>query len=689
MPNKLLGSASLYLLQHAHNPIEWYPWSAAALSRAEQEDKPILLSVGYAACHWCHVMARETFEDPEVAVIMNQHFVCIKVDREERPDIDQVYVEAVQAMGLQTGWPLHVFLLPNQQPFYGGTYFSNPAWKYLLLKIATAFKDHRQQLEASATQFTQTLLTSSIGVRKQQGDYPSASLATLQSIFEAIYQDLDLVQGGVRGAPKFPMPSIGVFLLSYYRLTHDQRALDQLMLTLNQMACGGIYDQLGGGFARYATDETWFIPHFEKMLYDNAQLVSLYAQAYLDIPAQLYKEVIEQTIACMERDMMDPQGGFYSAIDADSEGVEGKFYTWTPQEVAHVLRERSACFIKYYPMLLVSYEEEEAHIITRNPYLIPTEAQTAELQVLKQALFDYRLKRTNPHVDKKILASWNGMMVQALVDAYYALSKSHFLELACNNAACVKRYLMKDNQLSHSYYQGQVGSSSYLEDYAWVAKALISLYQATFEENWLVQAVSLVNHAIQHFWDEEQQLFYSIAAGDDQLITRPMEIFDQAIASPNAVMAHNLFYLSALLSREDYATRAQQMIYSTMPLLQETPLYLTHWASVHALQLQQVITVSIIGPQCKTWAYEIKKHYPAILLVGTATESELNLLEGKKASSNQSSIYICYDKVCQLPVQSLQEAFTQLDSKLHNKKGNNSSYLTPYESLESSKPALA
>lgn len=660
MPNRLSSSTSPYLLQHADNPIEWYPWSAEALSRAKQEDKPILLSIGYSACHWCHVMAGETFEDPQVTAIMNQHFVCIKVDREERPDIDQVYIEAVQAMGLQAGWPLHVFLLPNQQPFYGGTYFSNPAWKELLLQIATAFKDHRQQLEASAAQFTQTLHTRSIGVREQGKNHSRASLATLQHIFQTIYQDLDLVRGGVQGAPKFPMPSVGAFLLNYYRLTHDQRALDQLTITLTQMACGGIYDQLGGGFARYATDINWLVPHFEKMLYDNAQLISLYAQAYLSTPDKLYKEVMEQSIAYLEREMADSQGGFYSSMDADSEGVEGKFYTWTPQEVAHVLKEDGSWFAEHFPIVPWGHEEQDVYILTRNSHLLPTEAQIAKLQAARQALFDTRAKRTKPPVDNKILASWNGMLLQALVDAYYALGASHFLELAYRNVAFMQQYLMKDNQLSHSYYQGKLGNTSYLEDYAWIARGLISLYQATFEETWLTQAASLVDYAIQHFWDEQTCLFYMTEEGEDKLIVHPREIFDQALPSSNAVMAHNLFYLSILLGREDYVTRAQQMVDSIMPLLEEAPLYLTHWASLY-VQLQQVITVAIVGPQYKTWAYKVKQHYPGVVLAGTAMESNLPLLKNKKASRNQSSIYICYDKACQLPVQSLEEAFIQLN----------------------------
>lgn len=660
IPNRLANGISPYLLQHAYNPIDWYRWSAEALSRAKQEDKPILLSIGYAACHWCHVMARETFEDLQVADIMNEYFVCIKVDREEQPDIDQLYIEAMQAMGLQVGWPLHVFLLPNQQPFYGGTYFPKLAWKELLLQIATAFKEHRQQLEDSASQFTKALYRHCSGAREQGNDNIRTSLATLGSIFQSIYQELDNVRGGIKGSPKFPIPSVGAFLLNYYRLTHDQRALDQLTLTLIQMACGGIYDQLGGGFARYATDSDWLIPHFEKMLYDNAQLISLYAQAYLSTQNQLYKQVIVETVACLERELMDSQGAFYSSIDADSEGIEGKFYTWSPAEVAHVLQSDFSWFVEYFHMVPCEQAGQGAHILARNSHVEVPEAQTAKLEAAKQALFDRQSQRTKPSVDNKILASWNGMLLQALVDAYYALGNPHFLELACKNAAFMQQYLIKDNQVIHTYYQGKLGNNSYVEDYAWMIRALISLYQATFEETWLAQAASLLDHAIQRFWEEQTCLFCTTKEGEYMLIAHPKEVFDQAIPSSNAVMAHNLFYLSTLLGRKDYAFQAQQMIRQIMPLLQENPFYLTHWASLCALQSKQVITVAILGPQCKAWAYELKKTYPDILLVGTTTESKIPLLKDKRTTGSQSSIHICYEQTCQLPVESLQEAFQLL-----------------------------
>ncbi|MEM9417341.1 MAG: thioredoxin domain-containing protein, partial [Bacteroidota bacterium] len=348
MSNRLLHTTSPYLLQHAHQPVDWYPWGEEALQKAFQEDKPLLVSIGYAACHWCHVMAREAFEDREAAALMNEHFVCIKVDREERPDVDQVYVAALQAMGLQAGWPLHVFLLPDQQPFYGGNYFSLESWKHLLKQVAQAFRDHRTQLTASAMQFTQALNEESTELAG-----PAAPIFfQAHQLFDQIDQALDQEYGGLKGAPKFPMPSVGLFLLHYYGATQEEKALTQLHLTLEGMAYGGIYDQLGGGFARYTTDVAWRIPHFEKMLYDNGQLLSLYAQAYTVTKKPLYKRVVEEMVDFVRRELMQEAGGYYSALDADSEGIEGKFYTWTQAEVEEVLGEEAPLFIRQFNIML-------------------------------------------------------------------------------------------------------------------------------------------------------------------------------------------------------------------------------------------------------------------------------------------------------------------------------------------------
>lgn len=661
--NQLIHTTSLYLRQHAHNPINWYPWGAEALTKALQTDKPILVSIGYAACHWCHVMARESFEDVAVAAIMNGHFVCIKVDREERPDVDQVYIAAAQAMGLSVGWPLHIFLLPDQRPFYGGTYFPREAWKSVLESVAQAFQHHRTRLANSAAQFTKAIHELDTNLYKYSSYAQVFTQEETQQQFYRLYPILDHKQGGMQGAPKFPMPTVSSFLLHYYRLMQDEKALAQLNLTLEKMAHGGIYDQLGGGFARYATDEAWLVPHFEKMLYDNGQLISLYTDAYLTTPNALYKQVVEETLAFVERAMMGPAGECYSALDADSEGVEGKFYTWTQKEIEEALGEAAPLFITYFNITAQGNWEAGRNVLYTNPHnVVLSQEEDASIQRAKQQLFEVRATRRPPTLDDKVVTAWNGMMLQGLVDAYYALAEAHYLALALKNAAFIVHHLMQGGQLWHSYRNGQLGPAGYLADYAWVARALISLYQATFEAHWLYKAEALVQHAMAQFWDEQAGLFYFTAQHAERLIARPKEIFDNAIPSSNAVMAHNLFYLGILLAKEIYATTARQMLSQMASLLHQAPGQLSHWASLYILHLQPIKTVAILGPQCKAWARAIRQHYHSnsVLLAGAVEERNLPLLMDKKINKGKTTMYVCHGNVCQAPVHGVEEALHQL-----------------------------
>ena len=660
MPNHLIHTTSPYLLQHAYQPVAWHPWGEEALNKAQQEDKPILVSIGYAACHWCHVMAQEAFEDQAIAGIMNAHFVCIKVDREERPDIDQVYVAAVQAMGLHAGWPLHVFLLPDQRPFYGGLYFPPEAWKQVLTQVAKAFRDHRGQLVAAAFQFTQALnepATARYGLKPAASAFTQARAAQL---FHKLYQGLDHTQGGLHGAPKFPMPSIGSFLLHYYCLTQDQRALAQLNLTLERMAYGGIYDQLGGGFARYATDAAWRIPHFEKMLYDNGQLLSLYAQAYAVTKKPLYKKVAQETIAFVARTMTSAAGGFYSALDADSEGIEGRFYTWTKAEVEEVLGKEASFFMKNFDITASGNWKRGMNVLYQKADS-PVAAAQARIERARQKLLRARERRKHPARDNKIIASWNGMMLQGLVDAYNAWGEVGFLTRALSNAQFIERYLKKDNKLYHSYSQGQVGAPGYLEDYAWVARAFISLYQATFEERWLYTAEALVQYILEHFCDTTTGLCYFVEESEAKLIARQKELFDHVIPSANSVMAHNLFNLGVLLDTQAYSTTARQMLNNISQLLNHSPLYLSNWATLYMQQLKPVAVVAIVGPACQVWAQALKQHpLRGVLLVGTAGASNLPGLANKKALGGKTTIYVCHQGVCQAPTHRVDEALAQL-----------------------------
>jgi uncharacterized protein YyaL (SSP411 family) len=665
-PNELIHATSPYLLQHAYNPIAWYPWGKIALAKAQQEDKPILLSIGYSSCHWCHVMAKESFEDKAIAAIMNQYFVCIKVDREERPDLDQVYVAALQAMGIQPGWPLHVFLFPNQQPFYGGTYFPPAAWKQLLQHIIQALKTHRKHLETSASHFTQALQAQTVHAELLKEPEQSLTTPTIQLLLQRLYQDLDMQTGGMKGAPKFPMPSLHACLLDYYRWTKDLQALEQLETTLKHMAYGGIYDQLGGGFARYATDEYWLIPHFEKMLYDNAQLMSLYAQAYLTTQNVFYQTILDQTITFIKQEMLHQDGGFYSALDADTEGIEGKFYLWNQKELVQTLGQDAALIMQYYNVTEPGNWEKGYNILYRSldeANKIPQLTQASVQRKLSQAqnkLRIYRNQRPKPKLDDKIITSWNGMMLQALIDAYYALDNTSYLELANNQALFISKYLIQENQIWHSYRQGNCSGVGYLEDYAWVSKAFISLYQATLEESWLYKANQLVNYANTHYWDEKKCLFYFTNKKASDLIARTQEVFDQVIPSSNAVMAHNLFNLGHLLAQPQLLAQAQSMLHKVLNLLQQHPVYLTHWASLYIKQLQALPTVCIIGTTCVPWAKTIKQKYPEAFVLGTHQVSKLPLLVDKKPLHGRSTIYICYGKTCLSPVHTIEEACLQL-----------------------------
>ncbi|MEL6412953.1 MAG: thioredoxin domain-containing protein, partial [Bacteroidota bacterium] len=444
MPNHLAHSTSPYLQQHAHQPVDWYPWGEVALAKALQEDKPILLSIGYAACHWCHVMAKTSFEDALVAALMNTHFVCIKVDREERPDVDRVYVAALQAMGLPVGWPLHAFLLPNQQPFYGGLYFAPDAWKQVLSAVAQAFRRHRPHLEATAGQLTATLQAQCSPVLPSQSvDFTHQDA---QKSFQQIYTQLDLVHGGLQGAPKFPMPSVGNFLLHYHELTGDERALAQLHCTLAHMASGGLYDQLGGGFARYTTDATWRIPHFEKMLCDNGLLLSLYAQTQAISPNARYLRVIRETVDFLVQTMLHPEGAFYSALDADSEGVEGKFYTWTLAEVEDVLGPLAPSFTAYFNITAAGNWQQGANVL----YTTAGSEPTAQIEASRQQLHQVRMRRQPPARDEQIITAWNAMVLQGLVDAYWAVDERDWLDLALRNARFIEQYLLQGHRLWHS-----------------------------------------------------------------------------------------------------------------------------------------------------------------------------------------------------------------------------------------------
>ncbi|GAB3235890.1 thioredoxin domain-containing protein [Hymenobacter seoulensis] len=668
--NRLAQESSPYLLQHAHNPVEWYPWGEEALQQARDEQKPILVSIGYAACHWCHVMERESFENPQVAAVMNQHFICIKVDREERPDVDQVYMEALHAMGLQGGWPLNVFLTSEAKPFYGGTYFPPRNWLQLLTSIGQGYAgEHRAELNASAEQFRQVLQASELERYRPLSTAETLSDQQFKLLVYNLAAKFDRQQGGLSTAPKFPMPSVWRFLLHTHALTGSPNMLEQLHLTLREMAWGGLYDQIGGGFARYSVDAKWLVPHFEKMLYDNGQLLSLYAEAYQVTGVELYRRVVYDTVAFLQRELLSPEGGFYSSLDADSEGVEGRFYVWTMAELREVLGQEEALASAYYNCTAIGNWEHGVNILHRRMFdeefaqehnLAP--ALVEELVGnWQQQLLAAREARPHPGLDDKILTGWNGLTLQGLLDAYRAFVEPEFLALALQNAHFLRDKLTSAEGLCRNYKNGRATIAGFLEDYALVIQAYISLYEATFAEEWLQEADRLTAYAVGHFFDPSEQLFFFTDKQSAPLIARKKELFDNVIPASNSVMAHNLHRLGLHLGNQQYTDLAAAMLQQVQDLVANEPQSLSNWARLYATQLRPTAEIAIVGPEAEEFRKQLSRHYlPSVVLAGTTETSTLPLLQGREARNKQTTLYVCFNRACQQPVHSVAEALRQL-----------------------------
>ena len=675
--NCLIEATSPYLLQHAHNPVDWFPWGEEALKKAQVENKPIIVSIGYSACHWCHVMERESFENEDIAAIMNEHFVCIKVDREERPDVDQVYMEAVHAMGLQGGWPLNVFLLPDQRPFYGGTYFPPKGWAQLCIQVNQAFQKQRAELEKSAEGFMDNLDRSEV---EKYGLMPHEQVfekSAVHEMFQKFAEHFDLDKGGNNRAPKFPMPVIYEFLLLEYHLNQTPEALAHVERTLDHMAMGGLYDQVGGGFTRYSTDMDWFVPHFEKMLYDNGQLVSLYALAYQATQKTLYKETIYQTIDWLEREMTSPEGGFYAALDADSEGEEGKFYLWTIEEFHQLLGPDAELMMDYYNISAGNWEPNK-----NIPYRELSDESFAkqngiELDEIKDLvtmtnlkLLNARSKRVRPGLDDKILSGWNGLMLSGLCEAYATFGEEKFLRLALNNAQFLKAKMIdKKGHLFRNYKNGSSSISGYLEDYAAVIQALSKLYQITFDEAWLFLANDLMKITLKEFYDADEGLFFYTSNQSEALIARKKEIFDNVIPASNSLMAENLKTLGYLLSHEEYIEAARSMVDRMNRVLILAPQDLAHWASLYASHTFPTAELVIISDDLPNEVVKIHQQFsPNKVVVGKklGASSELSLLADREAIRDQPTYFVCFNKTCQLPVNSFEEAKAQMKSALNS-----------------------
>lgn len=669
--NDLIHESSPYLLQHAHNPVDWLPWGEKALAKAKTENKLLIISIGYAACHWCHVMEHESFEDSLVAEMMNKYFIPIKVDREERPDIDNVYMNACHlSSGRGCGWPLNAFAMPDGRPIWAGTYFPKKNWLGILQQFIDLQEKNPKQLNQYANQMEQGM-KQQVQVPIQVGDI-YFNPHDVQNICKKMVESVDMKLGGrkVNGGQgnKFPMPTNWSFLLREYALTGNEKAKNAALFTLDEMAKGGIYDQIGGGFARYATDPRWKVPHFEKMLYDNGQLVSLYAQAYQLTKEKRYKQVIEQTLDFIARKMTDETGGFYSSYDADSEGEEGKFYVFTQAEIAKIIPDKQAAkvFGDYFNILpngnweqsnILHITQPLSDIATQNNISL-AEAETIINNCISLVLAA-RNKRVYPSLDDKILTAWNALMCKGYTDAYRALGHEKYKKAAIKNGQFIIQHAMQsDGRLNRNYKDGKSVINAFLDDYALTIQSFIALYEITFDEIWLKKAVQLTDYAITHFTEEQSGMFYYTSDLDAPLVIRDVDTGDNVIPSSNSSMAKSLFLLGTLLGREDYLQRAKKMTNNMKADIVQhpQPSFFTNWATVLSLLTTPPYEVAILGSNFEEKRKELEQYFlPNTLFLGGNKEGSLDLLQGK-LQEGETYIYVCQNKVCKRPTQSVQEA---------------------------------
>ncbi len=677
MPNRLSRATSPYLLQHADNPVDWYEWGPEALERAKAEDKPILLSIGYSACHWCHVMAHESFEDETTAQVMNENFINIKVDREERPDIDAIYMQAVQAMTGHGGWPMTVFLTPEGEPFYGGTYYppedrhGMPSFRKILGGVSDAYINKREGVESTAAQLREIYKSSIVSAR-------SAGVLdahVLDLAYRTLAQQYDIRNGGFGGAPKFPATMSMDFLLRYWKRTDTPYALEMALETFRKMARGGIYDQIGGGFARYAVDNVWLVPHFEKMLYDNALLVRFGAHLWQATHDQEVERVTKETLTWVRSEMTSPEGGFYSSLDADSEGHEGKFYVWSAAEIDALLGE-DATAVKAYFGVSPAGNFEGSNILHR-PF--PVEAAASRLGMSpedvmaaversRSILYDARVKRVWPGRDDKILAGWNGLMLRGVATAARAFQSPEFTALAVKNAEFLAREMVRGNRVMRSHKDGVTSIPGYLEDYAAVALGFIAVYELTFDEKWVDHAREITEAMITWFWDEDIGGFFDTAADAEKLITRPRDLTDNAMPSGNSLALDLLLTLSELLHDPDLRRRAVFALESLGPAMMKYPTAFGHALGAADMSINGAIELALLGDLEERdfrslAAVAAGKYLPSLVLAGGApgVRTEIALLHERSMKNREATAYVCKGYVCETPTTDPSELADQLD----------------------------
>jgi len=664
--NALAQETSPYLLQHAHNPVQWYPWSEQALRRAKEEDKPILLSIGYSACHWCHVMERESFENEEIAQLMNEHFINIKVDREERPDLDAIYMAAVQMMTGNGGWPMTVFLTPDQIPFYGGTYYppedrrGMPGFPRILLSVSRAYRQQREAIEADAGAIVGALAkATSLDDQKSelQSDLLDGAVANLLGSY-------DSQNGGFGLEPKFPAPMALSFLLRSHVRSRDRHLLEIVEQTLEKMACGGIYDHLGGGFHRYSVDRYWLVPHFEKMLYDDALLSRLYLDAYLLTRKERYRRIAEETLDYVLREMTSPEGGFYSTQDADSEGHEGRFFVWSPREVEEVLGEKDGeLFCRYYDVTREgNFEGKNILNVPRPASMVAALSQVPEERLQEaiergqRLLFEAREKRVKPSRDEKILAAWNALMTRSFAEAASALGRDDYRQAAARNGEFLLSNLQSGGRLLRTYKDGGAKLNGYLEDYAFLVDALLSLYEATFDPRWISEARRLAGILIEQFWDPEGGGFYFTSTGHERLIHRPRDFYDNATPSGNSAAALALQRLSMLTGDEGWMKYARSVLEQMAAAMSRHPAAFAHLLCALDFYLSKPKQIAIAGDpgarQTRRMLEQVFQRYLPNKVIVCGMGEDLAPLKGRPQVSGMPTAYVCERGVCKAPVTS-------------------------------------
>ncbi len=668
--NALIYESSPYLLQHAHNPVNWLPWGDDALKQAREQDKLILVSIGYAACHWCHVMAHECFEDEEVARVMNQHFVCIKIDREERPDVDHFFMTSVQLTGIQGGWPLNVVAMPDGKPFWGGTYFPKEQWLTVLKKLFLLFTTERPNLTRQAENLTRGIQQVSIPMK---GEKPENDMMTPLTDAVTNWQDIwDMKQGGHRGSPKFPMPVNLSFLLHFNYHQHQPKVSDYLKITLDKMARGGIYDQPGGGFARYSVDERWKVPHFEKMLYDNAQLLGLYAQAYSYFKNPLYKQVVYETAGFTAREMTHISGAFFSSLDADSEGEEGKFYTWEKHELKEILGSGFDLFAEYYNVNEVGYWENDRYILIcsvpdetfARKHNMTVQSLRQRVEGWKDLLMEVRKTRVRPSLDDKTVTSWNAMMIAGLCQAYKTFGETRFRDMALANGHFICTHLMskqvvpqvQEGRLFHTWKENKASIPGFMDDYAHTISAFIALYEITGDETWIEHSQKMTDYVIQHFYDKKHRLFLFSEEENSNLPANHFQMEDNVTPSSNSVMAHNLLKLASLTGNTRHKETAQELLQYSFHKFLQYPASYANWGSLVLLISHSFYEVVATGEGAMKSIKEMQSRYrPNVVWAPLTTPGTLSITK-ERWHEGKTTIYVCADGACHLPVHSVEQA---------------------------------